>query len=340
MRKEKPSLLNLLYLCRNTSSFFDYPIPSRIPFPSPRTHARAHECASTTIPRTRAHNVGEKTTRKVARRNDRQILFPLLLPYSPTNSLPFPTNAQIKKAHLSAFLRNAESSGEQRVAFLGEKKEKKRKRNQRNPFFPPRSRTNPFKTPLQPSTALFPREFPSSFISKHERKKKKVGASRIEHATPTDSSLQRSLTSKSRRTIQTTLSLSLSPPFRSGFSLAVSADREHVRFLEDIPPYLYGPLISCLSPVVVDGGDGPAGTLAQVWRHESVTKSRAPVDGTTLCSLSLSLGPLHGYFLSEVWRVPWPGRGKRREREKERESAGHLGALKKPPGLGRAPRKN
>lgn len=209
MRKEKPSLLNLLYLW-NTSSFFDYPIPSRIPFPSPRTHARAHECASTTIPRTRAHNVGEKTTRKVARRNDRQILFPLLLPYSPTNSLPFPTNAQIKKAHLSAFLRNAESSGEQRVAFLGEKKEKKRKRNQRNPFFPPRSRTNPFKTPLQPSTALFPREFPSSFISKHERKKKKVGASRIEHATPTDSSLQRSLTSKSRRTIQTTLSLSLS----------------------------------------------------------------------------------------------------------------------------------
>lgn len=95
--------------------------------------------------------------------------------------------------------------------------------------------------------------------------------------------LRRSLTSKSRRTIQTN-SVSL----RSGFSLAVVS--EHVRFLEDIPPYLYGPLISCLSPVVVDGGDGPAGTLAQVWRHESVTKSRAPVDGTTsLLSISLSL---------------------------------------------------
>lgn len=127
--------------------------------------------------------------------------------------------------------------------------------------------------------------------------------------------LRRSLTSKSRRTIQTN-SVSL----RSGFSLAVVS--EHVRFLEDIPPYLYGPLISCLSPVVVDGGDGPAGTLAQVWRHESVTKSRAPVDGTTsLLSISLSV---YGYFLSEVW----PGRGK--ERERERESAGHLGALKKP----------
>lgn len=125
--------------------------------------------------------------------------------------------------------------------------------------------------------------------------------------------LRRSLTSKSRRTIQTN-SVSL----RSGFSLAVVS--EHVRFLEDIPPYLYGPLISCLSPVVVDGGDGPAGTLAQVWRHESVTKSRAPVDGTTsLLSISLSV---YGYFLSEVW----PGRGK----ERERESAGHLGALKKP----------
>lgn len=153
MRKEKPSLLNL---CRNTSSFFDYPIPSRIPFPSPRTHARAHECASTTIPRTRAHNVGEKTTRKVARRNDRQILFPLLLPYSPTNSLPFPTNAQIKKAHLSAFLRNAESSGEQRRVPRGEKRKEKKKKPEK-PFLstsisdkPVQNTSSTFDCPIPP----------------------------------------------------------------------------------------------------------------------------------------------------------------------------------------------
>lgn len=81
---------------------------------------------------------------------------------------------------------------------------------------------------------------------------------------------------------------------------------------------------------MVDGGDGPAGTLAQVWRHESVTKSRAPVDGTTsLLSISLSV---YGYFLSEVWRVPWPGRGKERERERVQAT---WEPLRNPPGLGR-----
>lgn len=81
-----------------------------------------------------------------------------------------------------------------RIAFLGgtggegeERRERKGKKNRRSPFFPPRRARN--ETPLQPSTALSPREFPSSFISRHERKKKKVGASRIEHATPSVATL-------------------------------------------------------------------------------------------------------------------------------------------------------
>lgn len=267
-----------------------------------------------------AHTVRDvqKEHAKSASPRRTRILFPLLLPYSPTNSLPFPTNAQIKNARPPVFLR---------IAFLGGtggeggrgKERKKRKEKSEKPFLSTSTKhLFNLRLPCPPVNSL-----PLSSRGTSERKRKSARVESSMRHTGRLRPLRRSLTSKSRRTIQTN-SVSL----RSGFSLAVVS--EHVRFLEDIPPYLYGPLISCLSPVVVDGGDGPAGTLAQVWRHESVTKSRAPVDGTTsLLSISLSV---YGYFLSEVWRVPWPGRGKERERERVQAT---WEPLRNPPGLGR-----
>lgn len=223
-----------------------------------------------------AHTVRDvqKEHAKSASPRRTRILFPLLLPYSPTNSLPFPTNAQIKNARYFCESRSSvEREGRERKG----EKEKERKIGEALSFHldePETKHLFNLRLPCPPVNSL-----PLSSRGTSERKRKSARVESSMRLRP----LRRSLTSKSRRTIQTN-SVSL----RSGFSLAVVS--EHVRFLEDIPPYLYGPLISCLSPVVVDGGDGPAGTLAQVWRHESVTKSRAPVDGTTsLLSISLSL---------------------------------------------------
>lgn len=127
--------------------------------------------------------------------------------------------------------------------------------------------------------------------------------------------LRRSLTSKSRRTIQTN-SLSV-------FSLWFFARRcQRARPLpgghSSVP--IWAPYI-----LLVPGGGGwwrwsgryiGAGVAARVGHKEP-----SPRRWYNLSALYLSLS-LHGYFLSEVW----PGRGK----ERERESAGHLGALKKP----------
>ena len=128
-----------------------------------------------------AHTVRDvqKEHAKSASPRRTRILFPLLLPYSPTNSLPFPTNAQIKNARYFCESRSSvEREGRERKG----EKEKERKIGEALSF-------HLDETPLQSSTALSPREFPSSFISRHERKKKKVGASRIEHATPSVATL-------------------------------------------------------------------------------------------------------------------------------------------------------
>lgn len=166
-------------------------------------------------------------------------------------------------------------------------------------------------TPLQPSTALSPREFPSSFISRHERKKKKVGASRIEHATPSVATLVNFKIAQDDSN-----KLCLSPLWF--FARRCQRARPLPGGHSSVP--IWAPYI-----LLVPGGGGwwrwsgryiGAGVAARVGHKEP-----SPRRWYNLSALYLSLS-LHGYFLSEVW----PGRGK----ERERESAGHLGALKKP----------
>lgn len=190
-----------------------------------------------------------------------------------------------------------------------ERRERKGKKNRRSPFFPPRRARN--ETPLQPSTALSPREFPSSFISRHERKKKKVGASRIEHATPSVATLVNFKIAQDDSN-----KLCLSPLWF--FARRCQRARPLPGGHSSVP--IWAPYI-----LLVPGGGGwwrwsgryiGAGVAARVGHKEP-----SPRRWYNLSALYLSLS-LHGYFLSEVW----PGRGK----ERERESAGHLGALKKP----------
>lgn len=129
MRKEKPSLLNLLYLCRNTSSFFDYPIPSRIPFPSPRTHARAHECNiddDSTYTRTQRWRKDDAKSR-AAKRSTNPLPSPATLFPHQFPSLPH-KRANKESAPIGIFAkRGVERRAARRVPRGEKRKEKKKK---------------------------------------------------------------------------------------------------------------------------------------------------------------------------------------------------------------------
>lgn len=197
------------------------------------------------------------------------------------------------------------------------RRERKGKKNRRSPFFPPRRARN--ETPLQPSTALSPREFPSSFISRHERKKKKVGASRIEHAThrPTPS-VATLVNFKIAQDDSNKLCLSPLWFFARRCQRARPLPGGH----SSVP--IWAPYI-----LLVPGGGGwwrwsgryiGAGVAARVGHKEP-----SPRRWYNLSALYLSLGLRILFKRGLACSL-----ARSREGERERESAGHLGALKKP----------
>ena len=194
-----------------------------------------------------------------------------------------------------------------------ERRERKGKKNRRSPFFPPRRARN--ETPLQPSTALSPREFPSSFISRHERKKKKVGASRIEHATPSVATLVNFKIAQDDSN-----KLCLSPLWF--FARRCQRARPLPGGHSSVP--IWAPYI-----LLVPGGGGwwrwsgryiGAGVAARVGHKEP-----SPRRWYNLSALYLSLGLRILFKRGLACSL-----ARSREGERERESAGHLGALKKP----------
>lgn len=157
-----------------------------------------------------AHTVRDvqKEHAKSASPRRTRILFPLLLPYSPTNSLPFPTNAQIKNARPPVFLR---------IAFLGGtggeggrgKERKKRKEKSEKPFLSTSTKhLFNLRLPCPPVNSL-----PLSSRGTSERKRK---SARVE------SSMRHTGRLRPLRRFKQTLSLS-ALVFRSPLSASTSA---------------------------------------------------------------------------------------------------------------------